>query len=63
MTKEEGMGRTRSRSGKKMNACRILLGKTERMRPRRITRKRFGDIIKMGLTEGLFCSMNWIGRA
>jgi hypothetical protein len=45
------MGRACSTNGKKRNACRILVGKTEGKRPLGIPRRGLEDNIKMDLRE------------
>jgi hypothetical protein len=45
------MGRAYTTRGEKMNAYRVFVGKSEEKRPLGITRRRYGDNIKMDLRE------------
>jgi hypothetical protein len=46
--------------GAKMNAYRFLVGKPEGMRPLEMPRHRWGDNIKMDLSEIGYDGMDWI---
>jgi hypothetical protein len=46
--------------GEKRNACRILVGRSERNRPRGRPRRKWVDIIKMDLREMGWYGMDWI---
>jgi hypothetical protein len=52
-----------ARMGKKRNAYRLLVGKSERRRPLRIPRCRWVDNIRMDLVEVGFGDVDWIGMA
>jgi hypothetical protein len=52
-----------ARMGEKMNAYRVLVGKTEGKRPLRTPRRRREDNIKMDLRDIGWCRMDWIDRA
>jgi hypothetical protein len=47
----------------KRNACRILVGKPERMRPLGRPRSRWVDNVKMDLREIRWDGMDWIDLA
>jgi hypothetical protein len=49
--------------GKKRNACRILVGKSEGKRPLGRSRHRWVDNIKMDLREIGWDGMDWINLA
>jgi hypothetical protein len=51
------------RMGEKMNACRILVGKSEGKRPMGIPRRRWVDNIKMDLREIGWDGMDFIHLA
>jgi hypothetical protein len=51
------------RMGEKRNACRILVGKPEGVRPLGIPRRRWVDNIKIDLREIEWGGMDWISLA
>jgi hypothetical protein len=57
------MGRACSTNVEKRNACRILVGKSERKRPLERTRRRWVNNIKMDLREIGWNYMDWIDLA
>jgi hypothetical protein len=57
------MGRTCSTHGEKRNACRILVGKPEGMRPLGRPRSRLEDNIIIDLREIGWGCMDWIDLA
>jgi hypothetical protein len=52
-----------ARMGEKRNACRILVGKPEGMRPLGRPRRRWVDNIKMDLREIRWDTVDWIDMA
>jgi hypothetical protein len=52
-----------ARIREKRNACRILMGKPEGMRPLRRQKCRWVDNIKMDLREIIWSGMDWIDLA
>jgi hypothetical protein len=52
-----------SMNGEKMNAYRLLVGKTDRKRPLGRPRRRWVDSIRMDLGEVGWGDVDWIGLA
>jgi hypothetical protein len=57
------MGRARSTNGAKRNACKILIGKSERWRPLERPGRRWVDNVKVDVREIEWGGMDWIDLA
>jgi hypothetical protein len=61
--KDYEMGRACSTHGEKLNAYRVLMRKSERMRPLGRLTHRLEDNIKTDLREIVWAGMDWINMA